>query len=178
MNKKVILKIVYSAVCLSLALVLPFLTGQVPTIGNALSPMHIPVLLCGFICGWKYGLVVGLIAPLLRSGIFGMPPFYPTALAMSFELAAYGAFSGLMYQLLPKKSIFIYVSLIISMILGRVVWGFTRMIMAGLDATEFTFKMFLSGAILNAVPGIILHIVLIPVLVFALKKAKLGIEND
>ena len=81
-------KLTLSAAFLGLGLVLPFLTGQVPQVGSMLLPMHIPVLLCGIICGWEYGLAVGAILPLLRSVIFGMPPMYPTALAMTFELAA------------------------------------------------------------------------------------------
>ena len=67
-------RLVYSALFLALALLLPFLTGQIPQIGSALNPMHIPVLLCGFVCGWPWGLAVGLIAPLLRHLLFGMPP--------------------------------------------------------------------------------------------------------
>ena len=97
-------KLVYSALCLALCMVLPFLTGQIPEIGSALSPMHIPVLLCGFICGGPWGMVVGLTAPLLRFALFGMPPLFPTGLAMAFELAAYGLFSGLLYKWLPKRT--------------------------------------------------------------------------
>ena len=90
-------------IMLALALVLPFLTGQIPEIGSMLCPMHLPALLCGFMCGWPWGLAVGLISPLLRSVIFGMPPMFPTAVSMAFEMAAYGAVSGLLYRLLPKK---------------------------------------------------------------------------
>ena len=97
-------RLVYSALFLALALLLPFLTGQIPQIGSALSPMHIPVLLA-----------VGFIAPLLRHLLFGMPPIL-TAIAMAFELAAYGAFSGLLYRLLPKRPAYIYVSLIGAMV--------------------------------------------------------------
>ena len=91
-----------AAMCLALCLYLPFLTGQIPQIGRALSPMHIPVLLAGFLCGPWWAMVVGLVAPMLRHSLFLMPPLV-TAIAMSFELAAYGLFSGLLYQLLPKK---------------------------------------------------------------------------
>jgi len=172
-TRKRTLKLTYSAVCLALALVLPFLTGQIPQIGQALSPMHIPVLLCGFLCGWPWGLAVGFIAPLLRSVLFGMPPMYPAAVAMAFELAAYGALSGILYKVLPKKIGYIYVTLLLAMIGGRVVWGVARFIMAGLSGSEFTFSAFLAGAVTTAIPGIILHIVLVPLIVIALRKAKL-----
>lgn len=43
--------LVYAGAALALCLVLPFLTGQIPQIGSALCPMHIPVLLAGFLCG-------------------------------------------------------------------------------------------------------------------------------
>ena len=167
------LKLTYAALCLALAIVLPFLTGQIQQIGQALSPMHIPVLLCGFLCGWPWGLVIGFIAPLLRSVLFGMPPMFPTAVAMAFELAAYGALTGLLYRALPKKAGYVYVTLILAMIGGRVVWGVVRYIIAGVQGTGFTFAAFLAGAVTGSIPGIILHIVLVPLIVIALKKANL-----
>lgn len=177
MSKLSIRKIVYAAVCLALAMVLPFLTGQIPQIGSALSPMHIPVFLCGFLCGWPYGVVVGFIAPILRFMLFGMPPLMPTGIAMAFELATYGCISGILYKKLPKTNRNIYVSLISAMLLGRVVWGAVRFVIAGIQATEFTFAAFIAGAITNAIPGIIVHIILIPVIIMALKKAKLMLNE-
>jgi len=169
---KSVRSLVFAAVCLALCIVLPFLTGQIPQIGAALSPMHIPVLLCGFICGPIYGLAVGLIAPLLRHVLFQMPPLY-TAIAMTFELATYGLIAGLLYRLLPKKPLYVYVTLIVAMLIGRVVWGVAMVILSGVTGEAFTWELFFAGAFVNAVPGIILHIVLIPLIVFALRKAKL-----
>ena len=160
-----------AAMCLALCLYLPFLTGQIPQIGRALSPMHIPVLLAGFLCGPWWAMVVGLVAPMLRHSLFLMPPLV-TAIAMSFELAAYGLFSGLLYRLLPKKTVNIYVSLIGAMILGRIIWGIAMVVISGVTGSAFTWSAFMAGALLNAIPGIILHIVLIPILVMALKRAK------
>ncbi len=170
-------KMVYAAIFLALALVLPLLTGQIPEIGSALSPMHIPVLLCGFLCGWPWGMAVGFIAPLLRSVTFGMPPMIPGAVAMAFELAVYGALAGLLYSLLPRKNWAIYVTLIVAMIAGRIVWGLVRLVIAGLTGNAFTMAAFLAGAVTNAVPGIILHIVLIPILVMALERAGLSLNQ-
>lgn len=107
-QKKLIRTLTLAAMCLALAIVLPFLTMQIPQIGQALSPMHIPALLCGFICGPFWGAAVGFVAPLLRHLMFGMPPLM-TAIAMAFELAAYGFFAGLFYKILPKKIPYIYV---------------------------------------------------------------------
>ena len=163
---------VVAAFFLALCMVLPFLTGQIPAIGSKISPMHIPVLLCGFVCGWQWGLIVGLVAPVLRSMLFGMPPMLPTAVGMAFEMAAYGAVSGLLYAKLPKTTVSIYVSLIVAMLAGRVVWGLVSLVLYGVMGNTFTFQAFLAGAFLNAVPAIILHIALIPVIVMALRKAK------
>lgn len=170
-------KLTYAALFLALALVLPFLTGQIPQIGSALSPMHIPVLLCGFLVGWPWGLAVGFIAPLLRSVIFGMPVMVPGAVAMAFELAVYGLVSGILYRLLPKKKWSIYVTLIVAMLAGRVIWGIARLIIAGLSGNSFTWALFLAGAFTNAVPGIILHIILIPVIVMVLERAGLSLNK-
>ena len=141
--KRSIQNLCLSAVCLALCMVLPFLTGQIPQIGNALSPMHIPVLMCGLICGWQYGLAVGFAAPLLRFLLFGMPPIMPTGLAMMFELAAYGAFSGLLLQFLPKKLYCLYASLIGAMLGGRIVWGIARFVLGQIVGPAFTFPLFL-----------------------------------
>ena len=167
-------RLVISAMCLGLCMVLPFLTGQIPEIGNMLLPMHIPVLLCGMLCGWPWGLAVGFIAPLMRSLIFGMPPFYPTALAMALELAAYGFASGLFSRLLPKKIPFVYLSLVLAMIAGRLVWGAARFMMAGLSVTEFPFSAFLAGAITTAWPGILLQILIIPPVVILLRRTRVA----
>lgn len=166
-------KLTLSAMFLALCLVLPFFTVQVPQIGSALLPMHLPVLICGFVCGWPYGLVVGFIAPLLRFVLFGMPPIFPVGVAMAFELATYGFMTGALYKALPKKTYNIYVTLIISMIMGRVVWGGVQYLIAGFQNTAFTFQIFMAGAFLNAIPGIVLQLILIPVIIIALKKAKL-----
>ena len=153
-----------------MALVLPFLTGQIPEIGAMLCPMHIPVLLCGFFCGWPWGLAVGLIAPVLRSLMFGMPPMFPTAVCMAFELATYGSVSGLLYDKLPRKKSSIYIALLTAMVLGRLVWGAARFICTGLDVSAFGLSAFWAGAVTTAIPGIVVQIILIPLLVMILER--------
>ena len=165
-------RLVLSGLFLALGLVMPFLTGQIPSIGSMLLPMHIPVLICGFVCGWPYGLAVGFITPLLRHWIFGMPPM-PNAVAMAFELAVYGFCTGLFHKLLPKKNVFVYVSLILSMICGRIVWGIASLVIYGLTDKAFTWQMFAAGAVVNAIPGIILQIVIIPPIIIALRRGNL-----
>lgn len=172
-----VLKMVLAAMFLALAYVLPFLTGQIQEIGSMLCPMHIPVLLCGFICGWPWGIVVGFSAPLLRSMILTMPPLFPKAVCMAFELATYGAIAGILYKVLPKKKRNIYVSLIVAMIAGRLVWGAAMFICLGIQGGSFGFSAFLAGAVTNAIPGIIIQIILIPILVMALEKAGKGPET-
>jgi riboflavin transporter FmnP len=160
-----------SAICLALCMYLPFLTGQIQQFGAALAPMHIPVLLCGFICGSRYGAIVGATAPLLRFMLFGMPPLLPMGIAMCFELAVYGAAAGLLYKLFPKKALYVYVSLVLSMLIGRVVWGVAMWRVMDMALGEsFTFGAFLSMAFVNALPGIVLHIVLIPPIVLVVRR--------
>ena len=166
-----VIQLVTAALCLALCMVLPFLTGQIPQIGSALSPMHIPVLMCGFLCAPAYAAAVGFIAPLLRFALFGMPPIFPTGVAMCFELAAYGLISSVLYRRLPRRRSSIYIALIAAMLGGRVVWGVVHVILSGVSGSAFTWAAFMSGAFINAVPGIIVHIVLIPVIVMALERA-------
>ncbi|HBH95432.1 MAG TPA: ECF transporter S component [Ruminococcaceae bacterium] len=172
MNKH-IKNLILSGMLLAIGIVLPFLTGQIQQIGNMLLPMHIPVLLCGLICGWRYGGAVGLVMPLLRNLLFRMPPM-PNAVSMAFELAAYGLIVGLLYGRSKWKCIFsLYRSMLIAMVSGRVVWGVVQAAILGIGETAFTFKMFMAGALFNAVPGIILQLILVPAIMIALDKAKL-----
>ena len=199
-----------SAMFIAIGFVLPFLTGHIPQIGSMLSPMHIPVFLCGLICGWPYGAVVGFLLPLSRSLILGMPPLYPTALAMSFELLTYGLASGLIYRLLHRRGMLaVYIALVGAMLAGRAIWGVAQVILLGLggnsrigtgldshDGVVVEFQLdpvvdertspprqraagpigsagFMAGAFVNAVPGIILHLILVPAIMFALDRTKL-----
>ncbi len=159
-----------SAMFLALAFVLPFFTGQIPQIGSMLCPMHIPVLLCGFFCGAPWGLGVGFVAPILRSFVLGMPVMFPTAFCMAFELAVYGFVAGWLHRALPKKKLNVYVSLLCAMMIGRIVWGGVMFACMGLDVSAFGLQAFLAGALFNAVPGIILQIVLVPIIVITLEK--------
>lgn len=166
-------KLVLSGLFLAIGLVLPFLTGQIPEIGNMISPMHFPVLLCGFICGAPYGALVGLILPPVRFLLFQMPPLYPVGLAMAFEMATYGLVSGLVYSRVQHNIKGIYLSLVPAMVVGRIVWGIAQVILTGLSGGSFTFQAFIAGALINAVPAIVLQLILIPLIIAALQKAKI-----
>ena len=155
---------------LAIGQILPFVTGQIPEIGNMLCPMHLPVLLCGFICGPRYAAIIGFICPLMRSVLFNMPIMYPSAIGMAFELMTYGLISGLLSEKWGNRSYRdIYAALIIAMIAGRVIWGIAQIVLLGIKGNTFTMSAFLSGAIVNAIPGIILQLILIPLLVKSLK---------
>ena len=163
-------KMTLAAMFLALGQVLPFITGHIPEIGKMLSPMHIPVLLCGFFCGWQYAAIVGFICPILRSFLFGMPALFPNAVGMAFELMTYGFLSGLLSGKLGKDKLWkIYVALIGAMIGGRIVWGIAQVILLGITGSAFTWSAFVAGAFLNAIPGIILQLILIPALVKAIR---------
>ena len=178
MKNKKLLNIALSAMFLSLCLVLPFFTGQIKEIGNMLLPMHIPVMLCGLICGWQYGLIVGAAAPIMRSLLFSMPIMFPSAISMAFELATYGFMIGILFSKSKWNCIkSLYRSLIISMVAGRVVWGLVQTIILGLGGNGFTLSMFISGAFTKAIPGIILQLVLIPQIMLLLGKTHFKHKN-
>lgn len=167
-------KFTLTAMFLALGLVLPFFTGQIPQIGKMLLPMHYPVFLCALICGWQYGLALGLLLPILRSFLFSMPALYPTALAMSFELAAYGWIAGYCYEHSKEQSLIsVYRSLILAMIAGRIVWGIAQVGLLGLQGNVFGWQAFLAGALFNAVPGIIGLLIVVPSVMVALDKSGL-----
>ena len=174
MNMTQTKKLTVTAMLFALGLVLPFLTGQIPQVGSMLLPMHIPVFLCGLICGARYGVMMGALLPVVRSLIFSMPPMYPTAAAMAFELAAYGAVVGFLYfraGYFCVKSL--YKAMIPAMLIGRLVWAAAMIVLMGVNGSAFTIEMFMASAFMNAIPGIVVQLVLIPGVMVALGKAKL-----
>lgn len=155
-----------SALFIALGIVMPFITGQIPQFGNMLLPMHLPVLIAGFMLPWQYATIIGFIIPLLRSVLFSMPPMFPSAVAMAFELATYGLVISYIYKCFAKHDLKnTYITLIIGMIAGRVVWGIVMFIIM-----KINFQVFLYSAIINAIPGIIIQLLFIPALVTLLNK--------
>ena len=149
-------KMVLAAMFLAIGQVLPFLTGQIPEIGRMLLPMHLPVLLCGFICGWPYGLAVGFICPLMRSALFGIPVIFPMAVAMAFELAAYGFLAGFLFTRARWQCVLCVFMALISAF--------------GLTKDPFTFAAFIAAEFTGCVPGIILQLIAIPLIMLALDR--------
>lgn len=174
MKHSALKKLVLSAMFIAIGIVLPFFTGQIPEVGKMLLPMHLPVFFCGLICGWQYGLAVGLILPIMRSAMFTMPVMFPTAVAMGFELATYGAVAGFLYNRSKWQCIVaLYRSLIIAMLAGRLVWGCVQAVLLGLSGSAFTFSAFIAGAFTTAIPGIILQLIFIPAVMVALDRTGL-----
>lgn len=172
--KKSIKNITLSAIFMAIGIVLPFFTGQIPAIGNMLLPMHIPVFLCGLICGWQYGGAVGFILPLFRSLLFGAPVMFPAASAMALELMTYGLIAGLLYGRSKWQCVWsLYRSMIIAMLCGRAVWGAAQAVFLGFGGKLFTWEMFAAGAFFNAIPGIVLQLVFVPAVMIALNKTGL-----
>lgn len=171
----------YAALFLALGWLLPSLTGHIQSIGSMLSPMHIPVMVCGFVLGPVYGLVIGFVTPLTRTLIFGSPPLFPTSIAMAFELATYGLICGLAFKIINRYFSKVKVipstliSLIIAMIIGRCVYGIVAYLLtfAGAYNGSYTFYTWISGTVLTAWPGIVLQIVLIPLVVRLLYQYKI-----
>lgn len=174
-----------AAMFVALGVVLPQFIGRIPEIGMRLLPMHLPVLLCGFICGWKWGLATGLLVPLLNSLLFGRPALMPNAVAMMAELATYGAVAGWLYPRVQRwmdasarkgadarRWLGILLALVGAMLAGRIVWGLAMYVL-GTMGKAFTLQAFWGGAFVNAVPGILVQVVLIPLVILALEKAKL-----
>jgi Protein of unknown function (DUF1393). len=164
--------IVYTALCIAMGMILPQLVKSIPVSnpGAVLLPMHLPVLLCGFLCGGSYGVLCGILVPLLTSTFTGRPPMFPTGVSMMLELGAYGVLTGVLYKLTKGK---IYITLIGSMLGGRIVMGLANTIFLGFAGEAYGIAAFISAAFVTALPGIIVQIILIPVFLYAMRKAKL-----
>ena len=169
-----VVRLLYSSMFLALAMLLPFLIGQIRPFGIALLPMHIPVILCGFICGPSWGMAVGVAAPLLRSIVFGQPTMI-SAIAMAFELATYAFIAGILYKSLKKNLFMFYIELLTVMVAGRIVWGLVMFvfIILGLASGTIGFGLIWGSTVLNSIPGIILQLIVIPPIINVLKKNRL-----
>lgn len=178
MMQKKTRELVLTAMLLALGMVLPFLTGQIPAIGQMISPLHIPAFICGLTCGWQWGLVLGVVLPILRSIVFGMPPLVAVAIPMAFELAVYGAVCGLLYPLFAKQTKRLpamLAALVIAMIAGRLVGGAAKAVVMGITGAGYTFAAFVAGYFTSTLVGAAIHLVLVPAIVTAVEK--FGIRN-
>ena len=150
-------RLVITAVLLALGMVLPFLTGQIPTIGQMISPLHIPVFICALTCGWGWGAAV--------------------AIPMAVEMAVYGAVTGLLYRLLRRKFPVLagmLLAMLVAMIAGRIAGGGAKALVMGLQGTGYTFSAFIAGYFTGTAVGAVIHLILCPVVALALEKAKLS----
>lgn len=162
---------ILTAVCIALCVVLPQAFHAIPNAGSVYLPMHIPVLLCGLICGAPYGLLCGLAGPALSHLFTGMPPVGVLP-AMLVECAAYGLISGLMMGIKTKKLAGdLYISLVAAMLAGRVVSGVAKALL--FSAGEYSMALWVTGSFVTSLPGIIIQLALIPAIVYALMKARL-----
>ncbi len=163
--------LVLAALCIALCLLLPLITGQNRQLGNMLCLIHLPVYICAYLTNWKWAGAVGFVSPILRSFTFGMPPLYPLAIGMAFEMATYGIVAAVFYKVFKKSTSGLYASLLIAMLLGRIVGGSVKAILLGVGGEALTFKAFLTTYFVTEVAGIAIQIILIPLLVLALGKA-------
>ena len=173
MNRKnQTVNLVMTGLCIAIGIVLPLALHSIPDAGSVLLPMHIPVLLCGLICGPLYGLACGLLAPFLSSVITQMPPmaYLPSMLC---ELAVYGLIAGLFIRLIRTKwtVMNIYVSLVAAMLCGRVIYGVINALI--FRAGSYSMQLWLTASFVTALPGIVIQLVVLPALVLLLQKAGL-----
>ena len=178
-------RMIVTAAMLAVGYLLPFLTGQMQTIGKLISPLHIPVFICGLTCGWGWGGVLGVLLPLTRMAFFKMPAA-PMAYPMAFELCAYGVLTGLLYpwlcrQLCQKlgasRIVVMLATLGIAMVSGRIVGGVAKaLLLAGgaIPGAPLTFEVFIASYFVDTAVGAVIHLIVVPAVVLALEKARLS----
>jgi len=160
-----------TAVCIALCVVLPIAFHSIPNAGSVFLPMHIPVLICGMICGWPYGFLCGLAGPLLSSALTGMPPIAMLP-AMMVECGVYGLVSGLMLKFVHTRSTYgdLYIALVTAMLAGRIVSGIAK---ALIFTPGLAMSAWITASFVTALPGILIQLVFLPSVVFTLMKARI-----
>lgn len=171
MNSRQIRKMIMAAMCIAIGVVLPMAFHGIPNAGKVFLPMHIPVLICGLACGWQYGFLCGIVTPFLSSSITGMPPMGVVP-KMVCELAVYGLVAGLLLKVVHTKRYYVnmYLSLLVAMILGRIVMGVLNAFV--FSAGSYSIKMWITGAFITALPGIVIQLAFIPTVCYGLEKMR------
>lgn len=167
-------KLCVCAVCIALCCVLPPAFHAIG-LGSVLSPLHIPVFLCALLCAWQYGLACGLCGTLLSSLLTSMPPT-AALFHMVPELCAYGLFTGLLFRRIRtgRTALDIYLALVPSMLLGRVVGGAARVIFYLSGAEGYSLSLWVGAYFIESFPAIVLHLTVVPALTLVLMRAKLA----
>lgn len=168
----VVKKSIITAICIALCVVLPQAFHAIPNAGSIYSPIHIPFLLCGLICGWQYGLLSGVAGVGLSYLITGMPAISHLP-GMIIECAIYGLVCGLMMKLIKTKSTYadLYISLVSAMLAGRVISGLAKALIFA--AGKYSLATWATSYFVTGLPAVIIQLALIPTIVFALQKANL-----
>ncbi len=163
---------VLTAASIALCIVLPMAFHAIPNAGNIFLPMHIPVLICGLVCGWRYGLLCGIAGPVLSAVLTGMPPAAVLP-GMAAETAVFGVAAGFMMKTVHTKRLFpdLYISLITAILLGKVISGAAKALI--FSAGQYSMAAWVSASFITAWPGLLLQLALIPAVVAALEKSKL-----
>lgn len=174
--KKEITKITIATMCIAIAIcfamVIHLIGGM--QLGNIISPMHIPVFIGGMILGWKYGLVIGILTPLISSLTRGVPPIMPTGLGMSLELGTYGLVAGLFssnIKLTKNQFVNLYLALIIGMIAGRLVYGIYYSTYYAIENNPYSLKVYATAVLIKPIIGIIIQLCIIPWVVYGIKRS-------
>lgn len=165
-------KSIITAVCIALCYVIPLMFHGIQNAGSIFCPMHIPVFICGLICGWQYGLLCGIAGPALSSALSGMPPVAILP-SMMVELAVYGTAAGLMMKLVRTKSTYadLYISLIVAIVCGRVLAGLAKALIFARGS--YSMSAWIAGSVVTSWPVTVIQLVFIPTIVFALMKSHL-----
>jgi hypothetical protein len=169
-NNNSVREMVMSGLFITMGLVFP-VVFHFFGLGSTFLPMHILVLLAGFMLSMPYAVAVGAITPFISSIITGMPPIFPIMPYMVFELATYAALASILSR---KMRLNAYVALIGSMIAGRIVAGVVVGIMVLLFGVKLSSPfIFIGSAVVTGIPGIIIQLVFVPPMTILLKRTNL-----
>lgn len=158
-------ELVLSGLLLATGILLPMVFHMFGLIGPVVLPMHIPVLIGGFLLSPTLALYLGVLTPIISGLLTGMPVMFPMSIIMAFELGTYGLVASLATRKLKLSSI---PSLIISMIAGRISAGLTVTLLVQLFGVKMNPIMYIKGAIITGMPGLIIQLIIIPSLIYAI----------
>lgn len=166
-EKNYVKRLVIAGLLLAIGVIIPYIFHTTGIPGTVFLPMHIPVLLGGFLLPPHLAMLLGMLTPLLNSFISGMPVLFPMAIIMVFELGFYGLIASLLYRKLKAPA---FITLILSMIAGRMMAGVTVFVLAAFFALKLDPMTFIIGATTTGLPGIIIQLFLVPILIHAITK--------
>lgn len=172
LGTKITVKSLISVGVVALSVLLPQLVHLIAGASGGVQwlPMYLPVLLGGCLLGWKWGLGVGVLSPLVSFAITSLTgnamPAASRLPYMMAELAVFAAVSGLFSKKIAENGWMAFPAVLLAQVSGRAVFLALAAIFQGVSALSAAAVW---SQIQAGLLGMVLQAVLVPFIAMGLR---------